>query len=102
MSSSVAESTIQTLLEDLDVLEEVEALLDQKNAWWRFGQNFGMERKELDSLTPECPESPTKLVMACVIGKYPQLTVKSFLEALVKLKRMDVIKGLKNYFNGKP
>lgn len=85
----------------MDVLEEVTALLDQKNAWWRFGKKFGMKRTELDSLRPECPESPTKLVMKFIVGKHPHLIMKSFLKVLVNIKRKDVIEGLKEFFNGK-
>lgn len=102
MLCSIDSSTIQTLLDDLDVLEDVAALLDlQENAWFRFGRKFGISRKELDSLRPECPQSPTKLLMEHIVGKQPNLNMRSFLKTLAQIKRSDVIKELKEFFYGK-
>lgn len=99
---SIDSSTIQTLLEDLDVSEDVAALLDlQENAWFRFGQTFGIPRKELESLRPECPQSPTKLLMEHIVGKQPKLNMGTFLETLAQIKRFDVIDELKEFFHGK-
>lgn len=82
-------------------MEEVAALLDYKNAWWRVGKKYGMTKTQLDSLKPECRESPTKLLMEHIVGNDPQLNMKRFLEALANIKRRDVIHKLKEFFNGK-
>ena len=95
-------STIQTILEEPDVMEKLTALLDlEGNAWWRFGKKLGMSKLELDSLRPESPPSPTELLMNHIVGKEPDLNMKSFLEALANIKRIDVIRELKQFFSGK-
>lgn len=60
-----------------------------------------MSELELDSLRPECPESPTKLLMKAIVAKYPHLNMKRFLDALANIKRDDVIDELKEFFYGK-
>ena len=95
-------STIQTLLDDLDVLEKVTAMLDrQESSWFRFGRKFEITRKELEYLKPDPIPSPTKVVMECIVQNNPDLTLKSFLETLAKIKRYDVIKALKGFFHCK-
>ena len=60
-----------------------------------------MTKLQRDSLKPECPESPTKLVMGYIVGDDPQLNMKRFLEGLANIKRFDVISELKEFFHGK-
>ena len=71
----------------------------QESSWWRFGRKFDISRKELDSLKPDPIRSPTKVVMECIVQENPDLTMKSFLETLAKIKRYDVIKELKRFFH---
>ncbi|XP_078382169.1 uncharacterized protein LOC144664816 [Oculina patagonica] len=95
-------STIQTLLDERDVLEKVSTLLDLfENSWFSFGRKFNIPRKELESLKPECPQSPTKLLMEYIVGKDPDLNMRSFLKSLANIKRFDVIKKLKEFFYAK-
>lgn len=82
-------------------MEEVAALLDYKLGWYRVGKKYGMTKTQLDSLKPECPVSPTKLVMDYIVGNDPHLNMKRFLEALANIKRFDVISELKEFFHGK-
>lgn len=82
-------------------MEEVAALLDRKRGWRRVGEKYGMTKPQLDSLQPECSQSPTKLVIEYIVRDDPQLNMKRFLEALTNIKRCDVIRELKEFFNGK-
>ena len=82
-------------------MEEVAALLDYKLGWYRIGKKYGMIKQQLDSLKPECPVSPTKLLMEYIVGDNPNLDMKRFLEALANIKRFDVISELKEFFHGK-
>ena len=82
-------------------MNEVAALLDYKLGWWSVGKKYGMSKLQLDSLKPECPESPTKLLMEYIVANEPHLNMKRFLEALANIKRRDVINELKEFFHGK-
>lgn len=93
-------STIRTLLNDEDVLDKVTALLDrQESSWYRLGRKFGIERIELEYLKPEPIPSPTKVMMEHIVSVNPHLTMKTFLETLVKIKRFDVIKAMEDFFH---
>ena len=84
-----------------DVLDKVTVLLDRKeNFWYPLGRKFGIERKELDYLKPEPIASPTKMMMKFIVGDQPLLSMKTFLEALAKINRFDVIKAMKKFFYG--
>jgi len=82
-------------------LEKVADLLDHNLDWYRVGKSYGMTKIQLDSLKPECPVSPTKLLMEHIVGNEPHLTMRRFLEALANIKRFDVISELKEFFHGK-
>lgn len=82
-------------------MEEVTALLDRKRAWHRVGRKYGMSELELNSLRPECPESPTKLLLKAIVAKNPHLNMKRFLDALANVERYDAIDELKEFFYGK-
>ncbi|XP_022804994.1 uncharacterized protein LOC111342212 isoform X3 [Stylophora pistillata] len=92
-------STIKTLLDELDVVGKLTALLDiEERAWMQFGCKLGMNRLELNSLREEGPPSPTKLLMKHIVAREPDLTMKFFLGALANIKRFDVINELKEFF----
>ena len=96
---STAGSTIKALLNDLDVLDKVTALLDlQESSWMHFGAKFDIDRIELDSLKPDPIRSPTKVLMECLVQNDPDLTMATFLGSLEKIKRYDVIKKLTRFF----
>ena len=93
-------STIKTLFNEEDVLDEVTILLDrQESSWYRLGRKFDIKRIELNYLKPEPIPSPTKVMMEHIVSVNPHLTMKTFLETLVKIKRFDVIKAMEDFFH---
>jgi len=82
-------------------LEEVAARLDYKRGWYRVGRKYEITKTQLDSLNPECPVSPTKLLIEYIVANDPQLNMKRFLEALANIQRFDIISELKEFFHGK-
>ena len=98
----VDNSTIQRLLDEIDVFEKVTAILDRhERSWYKFGWKFEIDRKDLESLKPDPIPSPTKLMMKDIVQAQPDLTMKTFLETLATIKRFDVIKALKGFFHRK-
>ena len=93
------DSTIVTLRSNLDCLEEVSTLLDKETPglknWLHFARAFGLSRVECDYLKPKGNPSPTKSVMVHITQVHPDLTVKQFIQILVKMKRIDVVNALK-------
>jgi len=93
------DSTIVTLRGKLDCLEEVSTLLDKETPglenWLHFARAFGLSRVEGDYLKPKGNPSPTKSVMVHITQVHPDLTVKQFIQMLVKMKRIDVVNALK-------
>ncbi|CAH3140502.1 unnamed protein product, partial [Porites evermanni] len=92
---------IRTLLGNLDILEDLTGLLDMEERNWRgFALKSGYEFSvsELDSLRPEPISNPTKMVLNYIVQKNPQLTMRSFLMTLEKMKRRDLIHELKEFF----
>lgn len=90
------------MLDDLDALEKVTALLDlEENAWQRVGRMYGIDKRLLDSLKPGSVQSPTKVVMEYIVQREPALTMKTFLRSLENIERFDVIADLKDFFYGK-
>lgn len=83
-------------------MEKVSTLLDgDENNWIRFGRKFEIPRKEINTLKPACPQSPTKSLIEHIVAKEPDLNMRSFLKSLANIKRFDVIKELKEFFYGK-
>ncbi|XP_073243824.1 uncharacterized protein [Porites lutea] len=97
-------STIQALLNNYEVLQEVTRLLDKETPetknWKDFAQKFGLTKAECDYLCPvEYHSSTTKLMEYLSCAK-PKLTIHSFIDALRKIDRMDVVEeSLKKFFN---
>jgi len=75
----------------------------EERYWRGFALKSGYEFSvsELDSLRPEPISSPTKMVLNYIVQKNPQLTMRSFLVTLEKMKRRDLIHELKEFFKRK-
>lgn len=101
----VEDSTITSLLEDLDLLDNVAILLDKETPdmknWLHFAQKFDISRKECDGLKPKGIPSPTKKLMEYIVQVNPDLTLKQLIQALEKMERRDVVNALTKFFGGK-
>ena len=101
----VENSTITSLLEDLDLLDNVAILLDKESPglknWLHFAQRFDISRKECDELKPKGIPSPTKKLMEYIVQVNPDLTLKHLIQALIKMQRRDVVNALTKFFCGK-
>ena len=101
----VEDSTITSLLEDLDLLDNVAILLDKETPgmknWRHFAQKFDISRKECDGLKPKGIPSPTKKLMEYIVQVNPDLTLKQLIQALNKMERRDVVNALTKFFGGK-
>ena len=95
------ESDIKTLLESYDVLQEVTRLLDKETPqnWQVFAQNFGVSKEECDYLCPADYHSPTAALMEYLSSANENLTLQTFIEALMAIRREDVVKSLKKVFH---
>lgn len=95
------ESDIKTLLESYDVLQKVTRLLEKETPqnWQVFAQKFGVSKEECDYLCPEDYHSPTAALMEYLSAAYENLTLQTFIESLMKIRREDVVKSLKEFFN---
>ena len=79
-------------------------MLDREERNWRgfaLKSGYKFSVSELDSLRPEPISSPTKMVLNYIVQKNPQLTMRSFLVTLEKMKRRDLIHELKEFFKRK-
>ena len=103
--SFVEDSTITSLLEDLDLLDNVAILLDKETPglknWLHFARRFDISRKECDELKPKGIPSPTKKLMEYIVQVYPDLTLKQLIQTLIKMERRDVVNALRKFFDGK-
>ena len=94
--------SIKALIGDLDVFENVTALLDlQENSWRRFGRKFEIPVDVLNSLRPDPIPSPTRVLMGYIVQNDPNLPMRSFVVSLEKIQRFDVIEELKGFFKRK-
>ena len=102
----VGDSTITSLLEDLDLLDKVAIKLDRETPglknWLHFAWTFGIPKNECDVLKPKGNPSPTIKLMEHIVQINPDLTVKQLIQTLKKMKRLDVVNALtkhlgKNY-----
>jgi len=95
----VEDSTITSLLEDLDLLDTVAIFLDKETPglknWLHFARKFAISRKECDELKPKGIPSPTKKLMEYIVQNNPDLTLKQLIQTLKKMKRLDVVNALK-------
>lgn len=96
--------TIETLSANLDCLEKVTVLLDKETPgmknWLHFAHELGVSKEECDSLKPKGKPSPTRALMSHIVQVNPYLTVETFVEALEKIKRKDVVSALKGLIRG--
>lgn len=91
-----AGSTIQTLLDNLEVSEVITALLDEDDSYWfKFGQKFGIDRVTLDSLRPDPIKSPAKAMINFIVSRDPDLRMRKFMESLNKIEHNKLIEKLK-------
>ena len=101
----VEDSTITSLLEDLDLLDNVAILLDKETPglknWLHFARRFGISRNECDELKPKGIPSPTKKLMEYIVQVNPDLTLKQLIQTLIKMKRLDVVNALRKFIGGK-
>lgn len=95
-------STIGTLLGSADVLRNVCGLLDKEEPpqnWKVLALEYGISLQECDYLCPDVSESPTKLLVEYISQARPNLTMESFLTAVLKIGRHDVVFVLKEFFS---
>ena len=89
-------STIQTLLDNLEVSEVITALLDENDSYWlKFGHKFGIDRDTLDSLRPDPIKSPAKAMINFIVSRDPDLRMGKFMEILSKIEHNKLIEKLK-------
>ena len=97
--------TIKTLRNNLDCLEELTTLLDSETPgmknWLHFAFKLGVPKEDCDNLKPKGNPSPTRALMEHIVQVDPGLTVKTFIEALKKMQRIDVVNALRKLFLGK-
>jgi len=95
------DSTITSLLEDLDLLDNVAILLDKETPglknWLHFARRLGISRNECDELKPKGIPSPTKKLMEYIVQVNPDLTLKQLIQTLIKMKRLDVVNALRKF-----
>ena len=62
--------------------------------WLHFARKLGVSKEDCDSLKPKGNPSPTKALVEHIVQVDPGLKVKTFIEALVKMQRIDVVNAL--------
>ena len=67
--------------------------------WQVFAQKFGVSKEECDYLCPEDCHSPTEALMEYLSADKEDLTLQTFIEALLQIPREDVVNSLKTFFN---
>ena len=96
--------TIVTLRANLDCLEKVAVLLDKETQgmknWLHFARELGVSNDKCDSVKPKGKPSPTRALMKHIVQVNPDLTVKTFMDALEKMQRKDVVSALKDKIRG--
>lgn len=95
-------STIETLLGSADVLTNVCGLLDKEEPpqnWKDLALKYGISKFECDYLCPDVSNSPTRLLVEHISQAHPDLTMESFLMAVLKIGRHDVVSALKKFFD---
>ena len=68
--------------------------------WMHFARKFGVSKDDCDSLKPNGKPSPTRALLEYIVQVDPDLKVKTFIEALVKMQRMDVVNALGKFICG--
>lgn len=102
--TSTDHSTIVDLRSNLDCLEKVAIKLDQETPglknWYYFGWKFDIPIADLDSLKPKRNPSPTKRMIEYIVQAEPHLTLRSLIQKLKRIERLDVVTALKKFFCG--
>ena len=62
--------------------------------WLHFAHKFGVSQETCDNLKPKGNPSPTRALIERIVQVYPRLKVKSFMEVLIKMERIDVVDAL--------
>ena len=103
-SHSTDSHTVVNLRENINCSEEVAILLDKETPgmknWLHFARRLGVSKEDCDNLKPKGNPSPTKALVEHIVHVYPDLTVKTFIEALVKMQRIDVVNALGKFICG--
>jgi len=68
--------------------------------WLHFARELGVSKDECDSLKPKGKPSPTRALMKYIVQVDPDLTVETFMDALEKMQRKDVVTALKDKIRG--
>lgn len=92
------DSTIETILGNMDAMENVTTMLDLDGKWQRVGQLYGINQRILDNLKPDDVQSPTKTMLEYIVKREPTVTMETFLRSLRNIERFDVIEDLKEFF----
>ena len=69
--------------------------------WLHFARKLRVSKEDCDNLKPKGNPSPTKALVEHIVQVDPGLTVKTFIEALVKMQRIDVVNALGKFICGK-
>ena len=81
------------------------SLLDKETPglknWLHFARKFGISKEECACLEPKGIPSPTKKLMEYIVQVNPDLTLKQFIQTLLKLQRRDVVNALEKFLCGK-
>ena len=90
--------TINTLRANINYVGKIAPLLDKEipgmDNWMHFAHKFGLSKEICDSLKPKETPSPTRALLEHIVQVDPGLTVKRFIEVLIKMERMDVVDAL--------
>ena len=99
LPTSTDHNTILDLRSNLDCLEKVAIRLDQETPglknWYYFGRKFDIRTADLDSLKSKRNPSPTKRMIEYIVQAEPHLTVRSLIQKLKRIERLDVVTALK-------
>lgn len=95
-------------MEDLDVMENVCELLNQKQRtkrvknWSHLGRRYGIKKENLDDLSPSQEEivCPTEALIQYLRGSKPYSTLADLIWAIHSIDRDDALEVLKVYLQG--
>lgn len=95
-------------MEDLDVMENVCELLNQKQRtkrvknWSHLGRRYGIKKEYLDDLSPSQEEivCPTEALIQSLSGSKPYSTLADLIWAIHSIDRDDALEVLKVYLQG--
>ena len=102
------DSLLKDLMEELDVMENVCELLNQKQRtnrvknWRHLGRLFNFKKETLDDLSPSQEENvcPTEALVQHLGGLYPDSTLEELILAIHLIDRDDALEVLDVYLEG--